>query len=62
MREFANIRNDVVGSLLRPPKLKEARVSYDDGRLSAAELRVIEDQCIRDAVRLHPGLTQVGRV
>ena len=52
MKELANIRNDVVGSLLRPAKLKEARVSYDEGRLSIAELRAIEDQCIRDAVRL----------
>jgi 5-methyltetrahydropteroyltriglutamate--homocysteine methyltransferase len=52
MKELANIRNDVVGSLLRPPKLKEARVSYDEGRLSAADLRAIEDQCVRDAVRL----------
>jgi 5-methyltetrahydropteroyltriglutamate--homocysteine methyltransferase len=32
--------------------LKEARVSYDDGRLSADELRAIEDQCIRDAVQV----------
>jgi 5-methyltetrahydropteroyltriglutamate--homocysteine methyltransferase len=52
MKELANIRNDVVGSLLRPAKLKEARVSYDEGRLSATELRAIEDQCIRGAVRL----------
>jgi 5-methyltetrahydropteroyltriglutamate--homocysteine methyltransferase len=52
MKELADIRNDVVGSLLRPAKLKEARVSYDEGRLSATELRAIEDQCIRDAVRL----------
>jgi 5-methyltetrahydropteroyltriglutamate--homocysteine methyltransferase len=52
MKELATIRNDVVGSLLRPAKLKQARISYDEGRLSAAELRGIEDQCIRDAVRL----------
>ena len=52
MKELANIRNDVVGSLLRPAKLKEARMSYDEGRLSATELRAIEDQCIRGAVRL----------
>ena len=39
MKELANIRNDVVGSLLRPAKLKEARVRYDEGRLSATELR-----------------------
>jgi len=52
MKELASIRNDVIGSLLRPARLKEARVSYDEGRLSAAELRAIEDQCIRDAVQL----------
>jgi 5-methyltetrahydropteroyltriglutamate--homocysteine methyltransferase len=52
MKELATIRNDVVGSLLRPAKLKQARVSYDEGRLSTSELRAIEDQCIRDAVRL----------
>lgn len=52
MKELANIRNDVVGSLLRPAKLKEARMSYDEGRLSATELRALEDQCIRGAVRL----------
>jgi 5-methyltetrahydropteroyltriglutamate--homocysteine methyltransferase len=52
MKELASIRNDVVGSLLRPARLKEARVSYDDGRLSADELRAIEDQCIRDAVQV----------
>jgi 5-methyltetrahydropteroyltriglutamate--homocysteine methyltransferase len=52
MKELATIRNDVVGSLLRPAKLKQARISYDEGRLNAAELRAIEDQCIRDAVRL----------
>ena len=52
MKELAHIRNDVVGSLLRPAKLKEARASYDEGRLSVAELRAIEDQCIRGAVRL----------
>ena len=52
MKELADIRNDVVGSLLRPAKLKEARMSYDEGRLSATELRAIEDQCIRGAVRL----------
>ena len=52
MKDLANIRNDVVGSLLRPAKLKEARLRYDDGRQSLAALRELEDQCIRDAVRL----------
>jgi 5-methyltetrahydropteroyltriglutamate--homocysteine methyltransferase len=52
MKDLVNIRNDVVGSLLRPAKLKEARMRYDEGRQSLAELRTVEDQCIRDAVRL----------
>ncbi len=51
MKELATIRNDVVGSLLRPAQLKETRVSYDDGRISLEELRRIEDQCIRAAVQ-----------
>lgn len=50
MKELATIRNDVVGSLLRPAKLKEARVQYDEGKISVEELREIEDQCIRAAV------------
>ena len=52
MKDLANIRNDVVGSLLRPAKLKQARMRYDEGRQSLAELRAVEDGCIRDAVRL----------
>ena len=52
MKDLASIRNDVVGSLLRPVRLKEARMQYDEGRQSLAELRSVEDQCIRDAVRL----------
>ena len=52
MKDLANIRNDVVGSLLRPAKLKDARMRYDEGRHSLAELHAVEDQCIRDAVRL----------
>jgi 5-methyltetrahydropteroyltriglutamate--homocysteine methyltransferase len=52
MKELAKIRNDVVGSLLRPVELKAARVSYDEGRLSLEELRQVEDRHIRDAVKL----------
>jgi 5-methyltetrahydropteroyltriglutamate--homocysteine methyltransferase len=52
MKELATIRNDVVGSLLRPANLKEARTRYDDGRISLEELRRIEDRCIRAAVDL----------
>ena len=57
MKELANIRNDVVGSLLRPAKLKEARNRFDEGKISLEELRLIEDQEVRDAVALQE---QVG--
>jgi 5-methyltetrahydropteroyltriglutamate--homocysteine methyltransferase len=52
MKDLANIRNDVVGSLLRPGPLKEARSLYDQGKISQQELRRIEDEGIRDAVAL----------
>ncbi|MGH7853673.1 MAG: cobalamin-independent methionine synthase II family protein [Candidatus Binatia bacterium] len=52
MKELAKIRNDVVGSLLRPAGLKEARRRYDAGQISLEQLRDIEDQSIRDAVQL----------
>lgn len=44
-------RADHVGSLLRPPALREARAAHAAGRLSAAELRAIEDRHIGDAIR-----------
>ena len=56
MKELANIRNDVVGSLLRPPQLKQARVEYDQGKLSLDELRQTEDREIRRAVRFQEEL------
>jgi methionine synthase II (cobalamin-independent) len=52
MKELAKIRNDVVGSLLRPAPLKDARVRYDEAKITLEELRQIEDQNIRDAVKL----------
>jgi 5-methyltetrahydropteroyltriglutamate--homocysteine methyltransferase len=52
MKELATVRNDVVGSLLRPAQLKAARQQFDEGGLSLEQLRQIEDQGIRDAVKL----------
>ena len=52
MKDLAKIRNDVVGSLLRPAELKQARQRFDDGQLSREELRQVEDREIRNAVRL----------
>jgi len=56
MKELAKIRNDVVGSLLRPAKLKDARNHFDEGKLTLEQLREIEDQAIRDAVVLQESI------
>ena len=56
MKELAKIRNDVVGSLLRPAELKQARQRFDEGQLSREELRQVEDREIRNAVRLQEEL------
>jgi methionine synthase II (cobalamin-independent) len=45
-------RADHVGSLLRPPDLLRAREDFAHGRIPAHELRAIEDDAIRDAVRM----------
>src|SRR2546425_11400343 len=43
-------RADQVGSLLRPPELREARAKAKAGALTATQLRDVEDRCIRAAV------------
>ena len=45
-------RADHVGSLLRPPRLLEARDDFAASRITSAELRTIEDQEIGKAVRM----------
>jgi 5-methyltetrahydropteroyltriglutamate--homocysteine methyltransferase len=45
-------RADHVGSLLRPGDLLAARDDFAVGRIDAASLKAIEDDAIRDAVRL----------
>ena len=41
-----------MGSLLRPPELHTTRADHAEGRIDADELRAVEDEAIRDAVRL----------
>jgi 5-methyltetrahydropteroyltriglutamate--homocysteine methyltransferase len=53
-------RADHVGSLLRPERLLKARAERDAGRLSAAELRRIEDDAVREVVRLQEDLGLEG--
>jgi 5-methyltetrahydropteroyltriglutamate--homocysteine methyltransferase len=45
-------RADHVGSLLRPPRLIEARADHASGKIDAAALAAVEDAAIADAVRL----------
>ncbi|HTP97655.1 MAG TPA: 5-methyltetrahydropteroyltriglutamate--homocysteine S-methyltransferase [Burkholderiales bacterium] len=40
-------RADHVGSLLRPPELREARAKARSGVLTSAQLKAVEDRCIR---------------
>ena len=44
-------RYDVVGSFLRPEKLKQARKDYESKKISREELTQIEDECITDLVQ-----------
>ena len=45
-------RSDVVGSLLRPQYLKEARERHESGELTDAEFKRIEDRAVDEAVAL----------
>jgi 5-methyltetrahydropteroyltriglutamate--homocysteine methyltransferase len=45
-------RADHVGSLLRPPRLHQARDDFAAGRIAAADLRAVEDEEIIKAVRM----------
>lgn len=47
-----NFRTDVVGSLLRPTYLKEARAEYEAGKLSDQAFKQIEDRAVDDAIAL----------
>ena len=52
MSSRAPFRADEVGSLLRPPPLKEARAAFKENKIDAAALREVEDKHIREAVAL----------
>ncbi len=45
-------RTDVVGSLLRPAYLKEARAQYEAGQLADAAFKQIEDRAVAAAIAL----------
>jgi len=56
----APFRADHVGSLLRPPELLRAREDHQAGRISAADLRTIEDSAIREVVKKQEDLGLEG--
>ena len=50
-KQHAPFRYDYVGSFLRPEKLKEARKALEEGKITAEELKAVEDEAIRDLVK-----------
>jgi len=44
--------SDVVGSLLRPSYLKEARDQFASGKLTDAEFKQIEDRAVDECIAL----------
>jgi 5-methyltetrahydropteroyltriglutamate--homocysteine methyltransferase len=55
-RNLPPFRADHVGSLLRPKELHEAREKKKSGAITAEQLRAVEDQAIRDVVKLQEGI------
>jgi methionine synthase II (cobalamin-independent) len=53
----ADYRAEVIGSLLRPAYLKEARARHAAGTVGDAELKRVEDRAVDEAVGLQ---TRVG--
>jgi 5-methyltetrahydropteroyltriglutamate--homocysteine methyltransferase len=49
-------RADHVGSLLRPAELLQAREKRQKGEISGEELRLVEDHCIRDVVKMQENI------
>ena len=45
-------RSDVVGSLLRPDSLKQARAALEAGRMTPSAFKQVEDRAVDEAIRL----------
>src|SRR4051794_26668779 len=52
LRDTPPFRADHVGSLLRPRRLLEARARRAAGEIDAEALRAVEDDAVRDVVRM----------
>jgi 5-methyltetrahydropteroyltriglutamate--homocysteine methyltransferase len=55
-KNMKTVRTDVVGSLQRPPGLRETRIAFDEGKISAEELRAAENEAVKGAVRLQESI------
>jgi len=53
-------RADQVGSLLRPPQLAKARADHKAGRITDEDLRAVEDDAIRDVVKMQEDIGLEG--
>ncbi len=53
-------RADQVGSLLRSDRLIAARDKANTGQMDAGELRAMEDDAIRDVVRMQEAAARCG--
>jgi 5-methyltetrahydropteroyltriglutamate--homocysteine methyltransferase len=45
-------RSDVVGSLLRPAYLKQARAKHQSNEISETEFKQVEDRAVKEAIAL----------
>ena len=54
-RTATAVRADVVGSLLRPEYLREARAAALAGTIDDGELRAAEDRAVLEAIALQEG-------
>ncbi len=50
-----NIHSEVVGSLLRPTYLAEARKQFEEGQMSAVDFKAVEDRAVDEAIALQEG-------
>ena len=46
----APFKYDVMGSILRPEYLKQARADFQEGKITREELTALEDNAIRDLI------------
>jgi 5-methyltetrahydropteroyltriglutamate--homocysteine methyltransferase len=52
MTDLASPRSDVIGSLLRPADLLDARARRQRGEIGEAELQAVEDRAVLDAIEM----------